>query len=571
MKLNFRKIASVLTSTVMLGSTLALAAAANYPAPFVQSGSADVAIVYGSNAAVTDLVAVGDINTDLQAKLAAQTAVTGSGSSSVSVTGGDSVELDRPSSKQHLGSGISDVFGRSVTSSDMPTLLADGVFTSNGDNKDQDYTQKIDVENLSITQFDDSAYIADTPTLGVKLNSGDPILNYTLTFSTNPAFNDNLKNSDINLMGKNYLVLSENNASGSQSVTFLDSASTQSFNEGETKSVTVGNSTYDITVTDVTSDNKVKLSIAGKTSSSLDIGATYKITDGVYIGVKDVIYKSKDAAVSHAELSVGAGKLILQDGSDVQLNDNSVNGLVAHVINDSTGTKLNKIVLQWKSDGRQFITPNNSLVMPGFGALKLSFPGMSFPTQEMTDVVSDGKYTVQLNAPIKDGAAQLSILSNNATDNNFTVTGKDFTRQLITSGANNITYDADTAENFIASWANGKDSESYVLYADNFNQDTSNNNVTTIKNRITGKDVGTYKNGDTVVLGNVQLGVGAIDKNGRSVVLTNSDSNTNFHTLYTVQGLKVYLPYVNSTLTSSGAGVFNATGATKTSSLNLVF
>src|SRR3989344_6614620 len=67
MKFNFRKIASALASTAMLGSTVAVAAAANFPAPFVANGAADVAIVYGNT---LDFVAVTDITTALSTALA---------------------------------------------------------------------------------------------------------------------------------------------------------------------------------------------------------------------------------------------------------------------------------------------------------------------------------------------------------------------------------------------------------------------------------------------------------------------------------------------------------------------
>jgi hypothetical protein len=63
MRFSFKKIGSVLASTAMLSSTIALAAAASFPAPFVTSSGADVAIVHGgANAAYTDLVAVTDIS-----------------------------------------------------------------------------------------------------------------------------------------------------------------------------------------------------------------------------------------------------------------------------------------------------------------------------------------------------------------------------------------------------------------------------------------------------------------------------------------------------------------------------
>ncbi|MBU3913434.1 MAG: hypothetical protein KKE50_05065, partial [Nanoarchaeota archaeon] len=74
MKFNFRKIASVFASVVMLGSTVGIAAAANYPAPFVSGGAADVAIIYGNNAAFSDGLAAGEIQSSLQFELGTQTA-----------------------------------------------------------------------------------------------------------------------------------------------------------------------------------------------------------------------------------------------------------------------------------------------------------------------------------------------------------------------------------------------------------------------------------------------------------------------------------------------------------------
>jgi NhaP-type Na+/H+ or K+/H+ antiporter len=58
MKFNFRKVASILASGVMLASTMGIASAATtFPAPF-SSGSA---IVYGANAAATDNAAAATI------------------------------------------------------------------------------------------------------------------------------------------------------------------------------------------------------------------------------------------------------------------------------------------------------------------------------------------------------------------------------------------------------------------------------------------------------------------------------------------------------------------------------
>ncbi|MBU4116459.1 MAG: hypothetical protein KKG94_01810, partial [Nanoarchaeota archaeon] len=63
MKFNFRKISAIGASALLTGMTLGVAAAANYPAPFVVGGSADVAVVYGTGAGVStlDLIQAGNI------------------------------------------------------------------------------------------------------------------------------------------------------------------------------------------------------------------------------------------------------------------------------------------------------------------------------------------------------------------------------------------------------------------------------------------------------------------------------------------------------------------------------
>jgi hypothetical protein len=121
-KFNFKKIASVIASTVMLSSTVALAAAANYPSPFVQNGVADVAVVYSGSAlaASTDLLAATDITTSLNSKLASQVTTTGGTST---VTGGDFVKLSRATDAFNLGNAMSDYYS-SLDDEELSKVLA---------------------------------------------------------------------------------------------------------------------------------------------------------------------------------------------------------------------------------------------------------------------------------------------------------------------------------------------------------------------------------------------------------------------------------------------------------------
>jgi hypothetical protein len=167
MKFNLKKVATVLGSALMLGSTAGLALAASYPMPFVSSGSADVAVVIGDNA--NDAVSLSKITSDLATDLAAQTA-TGSTTSTSTATGGDSYKIEKTSTKFHLGDYISNITTSNVDEDDMPNLLADGKYLD--DNNDEfDYKQKITLNNgtIQLKMFNDNDYAKDAPTLGFRL------------------------------------------------------------------------------------------------------------------------------------------------------------------------------------------------------------------------------------------------------------------------------------------------------------------------------------------------------------------------------------------------------------------
>lgn len=551
MKLNFRKIASVLTSAVMLSSTIGLAAAANYPAPFVKGGSADVAVVWGSAAASTDLVAVTDITSDLQAQLASQTATSG-GSSSVSVSGGDYIVLDRPSSKIQLNQGVSDVFGRAVTNDDLPTLLEDGTYMDS-DNDEHDYTQKIDVMNLTLSQFKDSDYKENTPSMGFKVTSGSALLNYTVDFTDDPSWTK-LTSTDVSLMGKSYRILSSDNST--RTLTLLDSANTVILAEGETKTVTAGDKTYEVSISFITTDS-AKLVVNGETTNSLRDAQTQKLKDGSYIGVKEVLANNYAGGTKQVEFSIGSGKLVLEDGQEVQMNENSVSGLESFVTSTTTGNKLDKFGITWKADGDQFIAPESSPMIPGFESLKFSFAGMTYPGSETVTVVSDGDSAIKLTLPLRNGDVTLPILAINDSGN-YTIIGKDSSTMLETSSTSSLTFNAtDSANVFPVSWVSGKEAESYIFKAKNFKNDSGTMYVT-FTNVITGEDM-EKSTGQTLTPGNVVLTVGTIDKNAKTVALT-AGTGVNFNRLFTKSGLEIQLPYTNTT----AINLLNATPYTAT-------
>ncbi|MEK6818988.1 MAG: hypothetical protein AABY10_03575, partial [Nanoarchaeota archaeon] len=275
MRFNYKKISAVLTSALLTGMTLGIAAAAAFPTQFT---SELPAIVYGANADPMDSTQATAISNYLTNKVP---------TTGTDVTGGDSVKIEKSSTKFQISYGVDDVITTAITDNSpgngLPNLLADGKFVDN-DNDEFDYKQKIELTNWSLTLFDDNDYKDDAPTVGVKIANGGQILNYTLEFTDKPCWED-LSTADLPIMNKMYYVLSITNGT---TLNLLDSASgTTTISEGETKTVDVGGKSYEVGINFIGSSS-VKLDINGETTNTLAATETQRLSDGAYLGVKEI-------------------------------------------------------------------------------------------------------------------------------------------------------------------------------------------------------------------------------------------------------------------------------------------
>src|SRR3990172_8194521 len=397
MRLNFRKISALASSALMLGMTAGIAAAANYPAPFVSGGSLNVAIVYGSGAALSDQTAAQSISTSLSGF------VSGGGTP----TGGDSFKLERSSTFFHLGDNVTEVYSSDIDDDELEELLADGVYVDD-DNDEFDFTQKIVIGgNLQLGMFEDNDYAEDDPTVGFRVPSGTTVLTYTLTMTDQPLLAD-LTTTDITMMGRSYYVLSNSSSGSNFILTLLDSAEDTTLSEGSTATV----SGHSVSI-DFISSSEVVLIVDGTATNGLGETDTQKLADGSYVGIKDIRFNSKEGTTSSVEFSIGSGKLKLTSGSDVEINDDVVNDLTATIVN--TTTALTSIALAWAADDDLFITPTSSITMPGFEAVTLSFGGLDYPAEETIAVEKGSSTHAELsNFPLKDTTATIPFLYANA-------------------------------------------------------------------------------------------------------------------------------------------------------------
>ncbi|MFH1291180.1 MAG: hypothetical protein ABIH79_01330, partial [archaeon] len=534
--------------------------AASYPMPF----TSNTAIVVGANAAPSDNIAASSIASNLDASSA------GTGATTVT-TDGESYKVEKTSTKFHIGDNLNTIIS-TLDEDELPTLLAEGKYVDN-DNEEFDYTQKIELNASVLSMFEDNDYIDNEPTVGFRIASAQNVLNYTITFSDTPTIDD-LTTTNLPIMGKTYYVLSNSTSGANLILTLLDSATDTILAEGESTTLNVEGTSYVASINYIGSA-EVKLTVNGETTNSLAEGETYKLSDGTYIGIKDIMYSSKDTGISKVEFSVGSGKLKLTSGSEIQINDVAVSGVSATLtngtapLNTATAT-LTSIELAWAADDDLFITEDTEIIMPGFEVVKLSYGGVTYPTEEVIEIVQGSDtYAVLNDFPLKSTTADIEFLYGNSTNGvGFIGIGKDANNRLITSNTTTITFDKDTDAYFIVSYAATTEGESYLMRATNFVDDNTVNKTTIqylndgvwTDKKTAGKDT------DTFSMGSAELGIGRVDRLGKNVVITANDSATNFYHLYSKEGLRTYLPFetVNDTAVPGAinftAGALSTTG-----------
>jgi hypothetical protein len=560
MRFDFRKIASAAASAAMLGSTVALAAAVSYPAPFVQSGAGDVAVVYGSN---LDLSAVTEISNSLNAAMVNDD----SSSSTGDPVGGEFIKLSKSSNNINVGNEISGVFGVTVNDDDLPTLLADGVYR-NDENTEFDYEQKVTLAtNFVLAFFADNDYNDKVPTVGINFTNNKDVFNYTLDFTDN-AESDvsggdlvDLETTDIVMMGRNYFIFDVDNSTSK--FTLLDSANSGIVSEGETVTVSAGANSYQVSINFI-SETSAKLSINGEVTNSMAVGETYRLSDNSYVGIKEVNKLAVAGELGTVEFSIGAGKLELPNNDNIELNDVQVNEVKSRITRGTTsGGKetIDKITINWKTDDDEFITPDNDLMMPGFEVLKFSMNDIVIPAEEVMRIRDAGSTRIVLDAEIEDGLVTLPLFYTNGTGD-FVGLGDDSDELTVTTFETAIEFNKTRNDaHLVVSWNSSTEGETYIVRASGWNTDGPNNRTTIQKLTESGweeveKNV---KSGDTVDFGSASLTVASVSRD--DAINFTAGSGVSFHKLFTREGLFVQLPYIPISHTPA-SGSINFTNGT---------
>jgi len=394
MKFNFKKIASVIATTVMLGSTVAFAAAA-WPAPFVNNGAAASAVVYGANSA--DLTAAADLGAALDA---------GVTSVSSEITGGDSFTLEKSSDKFYFNEALNSSYA-SLDADELSAGLAKGVY-DNEDIENVDYEQKITLGSKVLSLFTDNNYRNNEPSVGFWFTNGQNVLTYTIDFDDGELNYTEMPESDMPLLGKEYYVLTAT----ATKIELLDSADSVILTDGETKVVNGKSVSIDWIDTD-----EVILNVDGTATKKLSsTNRIEDLSDGTYVAVTNILASSRESTQQKVEFSIGSGKIILENGKDVIIgedSDDKIRGLVATIT--ESGGFVNAISLAWNSKDNTFLTQTNPIVMPGLEGISLIYNGLNYASDSETITLDGGSETLTLEM----GNFDIPLMWYNVTGNVF--------------------------------------------------------------------------------------------------------------------------------------------------------
>ncbi|MEK6878096.1 MAG: hypothetical protein AABY22_00730, partial [Nanoarchaeota archaeon] len=401
----------------MLGSSAGIAAAANYPNPFVTGGVADVAIVYGSNtAAAVDLVGVAKISTNLQSKLG-----TGTTSTTTTVTG--SAKELFGGTKLYVNDSLNTVVS-SVSGGDLKPVLDDQTFSGNVDSKTTFTLQIGSNPILTYAKLPTNDY---DPQYGYSLSTNaQTAYLYNASISFNKAVNFSHADSEgeqIILFGQKFTVATETD---NEKIVLLKAAETAflSSDANPSQEVTISGKTYTVELvaaTDLSATIKVTDSTGKSEQKEISEAASKKV-NGLTIAVNNA---DESTALNKltAEIIAGAEKVNLDDGNAVTVGEDAkqVDGTYVSFVNTNAPGNITQIrvSIAAKNSDSDAITPGMSFTDPVFSTFKIDFSGLNIPenSTDREDIMvkhsGDDKMTVVFTDHKSGNAKTIQFAKNN--------------------------------------------------------------------------------------------------------------------------------------------------------------
>ncbi|MBI4979992.1 hypothetical protein HZC30_00375 [Candidatus Woesearchaeota archaeon] len=553
------------TGALMLGATAMGAMAADlkdYPAFLVKDGSFNGYMVVGENAKPIDNLAMTDIAAGMKYKKAAETATT--------TVSGEAKKIETSTDNFNIGDAFSDIQAVDLDFEDLPTTLAKGTYI-NDEGLEYDFEQELAFESGvgEFALFSDTDYNDKEPTLGMKLTKGTDFITYTVDFTTQPLSDagssgalPDFEDTSLSILGTTYDVIDATNSSTDITLTLLGGALKDTLLLGESKTFTIGGKEYKVEVTFVDADDGAKFIVNGEATPTLAEGITRKLKDGTLIAVKEVLTSSKESVADRAEFYLGAKKLVLENGDELEVDDEDVDGVTVAVTASASGSDIamSDIVLTWAPDDDMFITETSSAVFPVADRFSFAYKGFTTAAKEKITIENNGDDEMALNIPIKSGNAEIKLLAS-TNEVNFTLIGgadSDEGLKTVAGAAATTVWNATSHENMVVTYisSGATAGESYLLEITKI--DTTDG--VTFKDSVSSAKWEDKKAADTFSVGSATLTINSFNETTNVVNLTGGAA-TYFDRVISDEGMTFYLPIAGAAQSGGGYTINTTAGA----------
>ena len=536
-----KKIVALTTGVIMLGATVLGATATDlsqYPNPlFIKDGNFNGLIVIGADASTSDMLGAMDIISALQATTMSGTLQVGTEASVNTI--GDVYKVEKSSNALNIGESLRSI-KKTLTDEELPIILKDGeVKLKNG--KKYHYEQEIELgestDDLVLQHFSDKDYKDGESTIGIPIEKNSVIFTYTLDFNNNVPV-DKLEDRKITILGTEYDIVRADNTS----LELMQGVTEDTLEEGAIATYKIDGKEYEIQVLGIyDTQETVKFKVNGEITDSLTAGETYETETGVTIGVKEVLPNEAGESVAKdmVEFYLGASKLILSDGEELEVNDKELDDMEVTI--EHSNNEIESISIKWTAEEDLFITEDSEVIMPEIEAIKFYMTGYDTADEEEISIYSDDE-SIKIRAPLKNYEIDLAIMTD--TDGiipyTFDILGESDEKQIISKTCvDNFIVD-ENVEYFIVSIKNGDDAETHVLEIN----DIDDEDGVSVRNYDNDYEAENVEAGDDFDVDDVNIKVLNYNEIQEWVNLTVTNSKCVNNVLYTAGGLTIKLPKV---------------------------
>lgn len=385
-------------ATLIFGAMAASTSLGDY-VTVSDSSLSSPAIVIGAPSSVSNPAYANDVlgAADIAAAVAgfATTPITVGSGTTVSVSGG--VDVATGNTKVYFGDTLTKSgLKTTITRTNLPDLLAQGTFYDNPGTS-YTYNEYVTFGAGTIT-FGTSGGDLTDPKLYIDTgtSTATPIFNMTVVFNKilNVSSAD-VRGQAIKLFGKDYTIGSDSvyDGTGTKLVLFGGGGSSQVIAEGQEVVMSAAGVDHKVKLLGVSSATQAVVSIDGQTQT-VTRGQT-KVIGGISVYTKDIFYYTKEAQISQVELSLGASKVILENGAAVKTGqtEDTIDGTLVTLTGSTTGSQgISKldVSITAKDSSHDSIIAGDSFTDPVFGAIKLAFGGLNVGTTDTITVDNAG-------------------------------------------------------------------------------------------------------------------------------------------------------------------------------------